>query len=140
MQRRLFLAVLVLAVLALSAKWLVDGEQKSPGIRTREISYSTEYSELPLSSSPSPATRLQAVLDQVAGEAKRGNWPGARLALRELESFWQSLRLGQAASLELEKEMDRGLEDLRQKVWAQDEEGVLQAAGELTKILRQLTA
>lgn len=139
MQRRLFLAALVLAVLALSAKWLVNGEQKSPGLRTREISYSTEYSGAPLSSSPSPAARLQAALDQVAGEAERGNWPGARLALRELESFWQSLRLEQE-KLQLEKEIGRGLEDLREQVWAQDREGVLQAAGELTKILRQLTA
>ena len=67
------------------------------------------------------------------------DWRKAGQGLQDLQRLWESLRPRSAESLEMERQMGQLLQALQEAVWGQDEQGVLEAAQELTRLVGLLS-
>jgi hypothetical protein len=136
--RKLLLAAVVLGIVLFTARY-ASAPQPGPDTTGREIVFTREAEPAPLSAPLSPLTELQNSLDAVSQAAVEADWRKAGQGLQDLQCLWESLRPRSAESLEMERQMGQLLQALQEAVWGQDEQGVLEAAQELTRLVGLLS-
>jgi len=135
--RKLLVAALALGLTLLTARFLFTPPEhlQTPG---REIVFIQDGTPTPLRVARSPLAELQGVLDAVSKAALDEDWPAASRSLRELQRLWAELMPGANGSLQTGREMEQLLQSLQQAVWGQEQQRVLEAAQELTRIMGKM--
>lgn len=139
MRRRLMLAALVLGLVLLAGRFLATPRKSSPA-PAREIVFTREAAPAPYSAAEGPAAELQSLLDSVSQAALAGDWQKAVRTVQDLQRRWETLQPLSGGGLQMEEEIASHLQALQQAVWARNQQAVLQAGGELTKLLGRLKA